>query len=320
MRETLHGVESDADRDLCDRYTKALDEIKKIRKEQAIEIKVDTEKLHALKTDRERAAKLRALIDKVTLKVEGKQTDHEELDEQIRTLADTNRTFYDQAAQYQVIVAKADTLRTQREMIDDNMHSLRSTTVELADSDKELQNQLDHHQAKLGEQKADRDDAERKMADEQDALATFERKRSSAQQKHGTLEAQRQRHKEVLELRGRLVKELSVKHDIQGFNHDLSDGEMDEFVERLEQAAVAQAKKIEDIKVTHLHSRGFRRFGADTIPVPSQAAGREAVDELQTKINAMRTAQAADVRIKKGHADSIVSDCSAAKPPGDYNG
>lgn len=39
------------------RYTKALDEIKKLRKEQAIEIKIDTEKLIALKTDRERATK-----------------------------------------------------------------------------------------------------------------------------------------------------------------------------------------------------------------------------------------------------------------------
>lgn len=41
------------------RYTKALDEIKTLRKAQAIEIKVDKEKLAALSTDRDRATKVR---------------------------------------------------------------------------------------------------------------------------------------------------------------------------------------------------------------------------------------------------------------------
>lgn len=39
-------------------YTKVLDEIKKIRKDQNVDIKVDREKLSALKTDRDRAFKV----------------------------------------------------------------------------------------------------------------------------------------------------------------------------------------------------------------------------------------------------------------------
>lgn len=42
-------------------YTKVLDEIKRIRKEQTVDIKVDKEKLSALKTDRDRAYKVGAL-------------------------------------------------------------------------------------------------------------------------------------------------------------------------------------------------------------------------------------------------------------------
>lgn len=40
-------------------YTKVLDEIKRIRKDQNVEIKVDKEKLTALKTDRDRAFRVR---------------------------------------------------------------------------------------------------------------------------------------------------------------------------------------------------------------------------------------------------------------------
>ena len=45
----------------CHRYTKAMDSIKAIRKEQTAEIKVDKERLLALKTDRERSKKVRHL-------------------------------------------------------------------------------------------------------------------------------------------------------------------------------------------------------------------------------------------------------------------
>lgn len=42
------------------RYTKALDAIKTLRKEQTAELKVDKERLSSLKVDRDRAAKVRA--------------------------------------------------------------------------------------------------------------------------------------------------------------------------------------------------------------------------------------------------------------------
>jgi DNA repair protein RAD50 len=49
------------DSDMTRSYTKVLDEIKRIRKEQTVDIKVDKEKLSALKTDRDRAYKVGAL-------------------------------------------------------------------------------------------------------------------------------------------------------------------------------------------------------------------------------------------------------------------
>lgn len=47
-------------------YTKVLDEIKRIRKEQTVDIKVDKEKLSALKTDRDRAFKVSEPLEGTT--------------------------------------------------------------------------------------------------------------------------------------------------------------------------------------------------------------------------------------------------------------
>ena len=130
------------------------------------------------------------------------------------------------------------------------MHTLSSTTTELTHSDKALQQEIDQHKDKVQQQKSEKESAERQIADEQDSLASFERIRSAAQTARGKLEAEKQRHKEVIEYRQRLVRDLSVKHNIPGFDHSLAPAEMDDFVDRLEQAIVAQSIKIDQMKVS----------------------------------------------------------------------
>jgi DNA repair protein RAD50 len=57
------------------------------------------------------------------------------------------------------------------------------------------------------------------------------------------------RHTDLLESRKALIRDLAEKHNIPGYDHELSDREMAEFEEKLEEATVAQQRKIEKIKV-----------------------------------------------------------------------
>lgn len=117
-----------------------------------------------------------------------------------------------------------------------------------------------------------------KHGDEMDSLAAYERKRSQAQTTHGRLLALKQvrlsslspplfpfrlrkncrltfpaspsqRHIDLLESRKALIRDLSEKHNIPGYDHELSDREMAEFEEKMEEAIVAQQRKVDKIKV-----------------------------------------------------------------------
>lgn len=174
-------------------------------------------------------------------------------------MADSNRKFYEQATQYTEILNKADTLRTQRDIREQHMHTLSTTTTELTESDKELQAQIDHHKERENQQKLDRDDAKHQLDDEQDSLAAFERKRSLAQTARGKLEAEKQRHRQIIDDRQRMIRELSVKHNISGFDHQLTPAERDDFIDRFDQNIATQSAKIDQLKVsispwTRLHS------------------------------------------------------------------
>ncbi len=147
------------------------------------------------------------------------------------------------------------------------MQDLSAKITELTKSDKELKSMIDQHAETVQQHLIEKDSAERKLADEGDSLAAFERKRSLAQTARGKLEAEKQRHKEVIDYRHRLIRDLSLKHNIPGFDHNLSPSEMDDFVDRLEQNIVNQSNKIDHIKVSPLRrsSGAVVRLGADLV-------------------------------------------------------
>lgn len=264
-------------------YTKVLDEIKRIRKEQTVDIKVDKEKLSALKTDRDRAYKLRENLKKVSSQISIKQSNYEELEGRIAKLVADNKNFFNQASKYQDIISKVETLRDRRKMHEDNLNDLLTGLRELPDSEQELKAKIDNHEADVEKMRGERESTKNKLTDEQDALAVYERKRSAAQTSHGRLLALKQRHQDMLEARKTLIRELSEKHDIPGYDHDLSDHEMQVFEEKLEDTIHAQQKKLDKVKND----------------------ARAAESKLQDRIQELRSKRAADEQAKANIAAQI---------------
>ncbi|GAA5916492.1 hypothetical protein JCM6882_001738 [Rhodosporidiobolus microsporus] len=266
-------------------YTKVLDEIKRIRKDQNVEIKVDKEKLTALKTDRDRAFRLRENLKTLTSKIAIKQSTYDELEERIAKLVAENKTFFNQATKYQDIIGKVDTLRERRNLHEENLEGLREGLKELPDSEHDLRTKIEDHEADLTALRGDREGTRHKLGDEQDSLSAYERKRSQAQTAQGRLMALKQRHQENLEARKTLIRDLSEKHSIPGYDHELSDAEMAMFEEKMEEAIEAQQKRIEKIK----------------------NEARVTENKYQDEIQALKSARAADERAKASLAAQISS-------------
>ncbi|KAM0789720.1 hypothetical protein ACM66B_006577 [Microbotryomycetes sp. NB124-2] len=259
------------------KYTKALDQLKVLRKEYSNELKVDQEKVKALRTDKERAAKLRKAIDDLSNQIEVKTAEYERLDEEITTLANSNAKFYNQAAGYKDTLSRVETLNQRRLLLETNLEQIRSTLTVLEDTDAELQRKVDNHNEQIQAIKDERETDRQKLDDENDVLASNERKRSRAQTKHGQLLAEKDRHAANLESRQALVRELSERHSIPGFDHDLTEEEIAEFEDKLESSVVQHTSKIEQIK--------------------NEAKTAEA--KKQQAIQALRSEKAADERAKQ---------------------
>ncbi|KAM0751848.1 hypothetical protein T439DRAFT_220597 [Meredithblackwellia eburnea MCA 4105] len=268
------------------KYTKALDQIKTLRKEQAVEIKVDKEKLNALKVDRDRAIKLRQNINQQEARIQAKEADHETLDGEIQKLADDNRRFYAQATKYAEIINSAKTYETQQKILADAIANMLPVMRELpGESDHELTRKIEGHVEDIAEKKRLRESLNMQVMDERDRLDKLEKKRGVGLTSQGTLLALKQRYEENLVNRQTLIQEISTRHSISGFDHDLTKEEIDEFINKLESAVNEHTRKIEEIK----------------------SEGRKVVDEKQSAIQNIKVTKAADERAKSSTSDQIKS-------------
>ena len=87
-----------------------------------------------------------------------------------------------------------------------------------------------------------------------------------------------------MDTRSRLIHEISARHEIRGFEHELSDDEMVEFSNRLEELIVSQGNAVTTIK----------------------REARESENKKSDEIQSLRAAQAAEERTKRAANDQIV--------------
>ena len=120
------------------KYTKALDQIKSIRKEQTAELKVDKERLLAYKTDRERAAKLESSIERLQKDIVNKGAQAEQLDEVIREVTAHNKRFYELAVEHTRILSEVENLKIRKEEKERTVEDLRRTITEIPGTKQEL--------------------------------------------------------------------------------------------------------------------------------------------------------------------------------------
>ena len=171
---------------------------------------------------------------------------------------------------------KGDTLRKQKVMTEEQLSQLRAIISELKDvSDYELQKKIENHQIDLDAAYQELASLKERLTDERDAQDKQEKLRSRAQMQNGNLQAQKDRYDENLVNRQKLIQEIATRHNIAGYDHDLSAEECIEFVERLEANIRKQGTLIEKIKSEGRAKADERTAEIQTVKVERSAADSE---------------------------------------------
>ncbi|KAG0697633.1 P-loop containing nucleoside triphosphate hydrolase protein [Suillus ampliporus] len=273
------------------RYTKALDSIKSLRKDRVADLKADKERLESLAKEKAHADKLRGRISDLNATVTGKQLQYEETKKQYEELVKNNARFYESATKFRELYVKVENLQQKKEHYRQELSDARESVQEVGGTDEELQERLRNFDQNIEKEKIARNRREVERQDLEDELAKTRRLHVELINEHGELAAEAKAHDRRISEREELIRDISDKNNIKGYNHSpLEREKVVEFVSRLGDLQRRQRSEHEKLQTgrnskNDEHSRKLRLLHTELESLRMQRGNaREQIKERQAAI------------------------------------
>ncbi|KAG1739598.1 hypothetical protein EDB19DRAFT_1828817 [Suillus lakei] len=255
------------------RYSKALDNIKSLRKDRVADLKADKERLESLAKEKTHADKLRGRISDLNSTITGKQLQYEETKKQYEELVKNNARFYESATQFRELYVKVENLQQKKEHYRQELSEAKESVQE------------------VGGEKIARNRREVERQDLEDELAKTRRSHVELINEHGELAAEAKAHDRRISEREELIRDISDKNNIKGYNHSpLEREKVVEFVSRLGDLQRRQRSEYEKLQTgrnskNDEHSRKLRLLHTELESLRMQRGNtREQIKERQSAI------------------------------------
>ncbi|KAK6613386.1 DNA repair protein rad50 [Botrytis cinerea] len=209
------------------KYTKAVDSLKSLKKDYAQQIKGMIADESIAKDNKDKGEKTKSRCEELSAQID--QLSEEALKdkanmEAVREVVDAKQA---QAAEFWELVQK---LRTNKERVkfsEENLESLQKRIKPLSESDEWLKSTLDQY------------------ADQ--SIGKYNRI-GKKQADLGRQQALKQAYEEELESRIQLVKSAASKHAIRGYDDDINESRVNEFIERIRKLSRDKERELERAK------------------------------------------------------------------------
>jgi DNA repair protein RAD50 len=227
------------------KYTKAIDNIKMIRKSRnTILGQLKIIEANA-REDKDRGAKSEKRQAELFDEIEALRVIHTKVEGDCSGAKEKANEAYKMATQFEQIVAQ---LRGKRITFDANKESvatLEDNLTEMAESDSELQSMLDQYNQRVATYATQTDDLRQ---DYTDLKANLEDNRESLGAKQGEIgkyEAQKEQHDRQVQQREVMIKETAKRHGIRGFDYEITDKQVADFQQHLNKLSRDQNKALD---------------------------------------------------------------------------
>ncbi|KAJ3051631.1 DNA repair protein rad50 [Rhizophlyctis rosea] len=256
------------------RYTKALENIKTLRKDQTSGLKVHQVNVERYKQDQEKARKIRDNMEVLQERIQIASNRISELDGpegEVQIVLLDMQNLMDQKEEMQALEASIKQSQNELDMVRRNMDDLRGTLQEYRgmvpsesspigahgiermsihiESDAELESMLQEYLANMQESVIEQQNLDRQCRDLKVESDQLQRKYTNEAELKGRLHAEKQAHDRMVEERQAIVVQLSQKHGYVGFNATpLSASDIKRFTKRLQGEIDTRVAGIESFK------------------------------------------------------------------------
>ncbi|KAJ4482060.1 hypothetical protein J3R30DRAFT_3286505 [Lentinula aciculospora] len=231
------------------RYTKALDNIKALRKDRVADLKAEKERLEGLAKEKGHADKLRARISELKNTIHAKEITYEETKRDYDEVTVANAKYYEYASRFREIYIKIETLQEKQKTMQADLDETRVNVPEIAGSDEELQRRVDRFDENIQEQKRYRQKALAQKQDIEGELETSRVNHNGLVKRVAGLDSEADQQQQRLKDREQLIRDIATKFDMGSLGQNPLDGpQVIDFMSKLEDFQGKQNNDLEKLQ------------------------------------------------------------------------
>lgn len=230
------------------KYTKAIENIKVLRKKQNEELaKYKIMEQHA-KEDKEKADRAEKRSIKLQEEIEALRTEAHQLSEEMRRVADLADKAWKESESYSQILGALEGKRIEANSIQATIDNLKRHLVELDDSDEWLESNLEQFESKLLQYQQNEEAQKENYMEIKEQIDQARQRLGLKQAECGKFENDKANYERQLERRKRLIREIARTHNIRGYDDDLEQADIDEFMRKIRRSLRDQSQILDRAK------------------------------------------------------------------------
>ncbi|KAJ4292482.1 DNA repair protein rad50 [Kalmusia sp. IMI 367209] len=229
----------------ADKYTKAIDNIKVIRKTHIADLAVFKANEEHAKLDKTRGDESERKQSKLYDEMEMYRSQYDQVEAQAIDARTKSNEAYQHAAQFEQILAQLQGKRVAYETNKENVASLEDNLKTMMEADEELEVMMNQYGERVQQYNEQQDDLKSQYRTLQAGVQESRNALGVKQSEVGKHEAEKDQHARNLQKREVLIMETAKRHNIRGFDHDVAETQVAEFQQILRKLSRNQNKTLD---------------------------------------------------------------------------
>lgn len=230
------------------KYTKAIDNIKALRKKQNEELgKFKIQEQHA-KEDKEKADRAEKRSIKLQEEIEALREETHRISQEMGRAAELADKAWKESESYAQILGTLEGKRIEAKSIQSTIDNLKRHLVELDDSDEWLQSNLEQFESKQIQYQQQEEARKENYMEIKEKIEEARQRLGLKQAEQGKYQNDKANFERQLERRQGMIKEIARNNGIRGYDDHLEQADVDEFVRKLRKTLKEQSQTLDRAK------------------------------------------------------------------------
>lgn len=230
------------------KYTKAIDNIKVLRKAQAAELLKHKMFEDQFKIDKDRGERAERQSIALQAEIEKLRDQSEQLSRDMQAALDSAREKHEQSRSFLGIIDELKNKRNWAAKLQENVNDLKKDLEELEESDDWLMSTLAQYEDQMARYREEEHSYEAQYRGFQQEVGEARKRLSSKLAEQGQRQAEKENHERQIDLRSRLVREAARSYTMRGYDGDLDDEQIREFMVRVGKLSMEKARELERVQ------------------------------------------------------------------------